>query len=49
MARVSRPATANKIVIHVHVHDPNWNAFARAAHASQLELTEAQITGHYFT
>ena len=33
VARVSRPATSNKIVT---VYDPNWDAFANAAHASQL-------------
>ena len=32
MARVSRQATANKIVT-----DPNWDAFTHAAHASELE------------
>ena len=37
MARVSRPATSNKIHVHVvTIHDPNWDAFAHAAHASQL-------------
>ena len=40
MARVSRPATANKIVT---VHDPNWDAFAHAAHASQLGSSNYNI------
>ena len=33
MARMSRLTTSNKIVA---VHDPNWDAFTHAAHASQL-------------
>ena len=40
MARVSRPATSNKIHVYVvTIHDPNWDAFAHAAHASQLTIS----------
>ena len=32
---MSSPAIANKIVT---VHDPNWDSFAHAAHASQYYI-----------
>ena len=45
MARMSRPMTANKIHV-VTVHDPNWDAFVHAAHASQLGSCNYNVHVH---
>ena len=43
MARMSRLTTSNKIVA---VHDPNWDAFTHAAHASQLGSCNYNVHVH---